>query len=385
MPRLHLGAVYFILGLAAVGCSQAPPPPPAAIPAPQIVPAKGSGGWQNLSGVGDFGSADYGQLRTVTFEVRNDSRAPRRLHLLDKSCACALVELPPEETGPGQVARVRLGWKPEVKPAATATADAARVWAVVGNDGDTDGVKLEATGRVQPSATIHLPRGELDFGSVEVSDLRAGRHETVFEITTLDPARRGFALSARTSHPGLGVAAVEPLPDERLRELGAVAGYRVTVRAGSGLPIGPFRERLTLQCPMYPAGLELPLTGQVAGGAVSVEPAEFNLAAARLSLSSGYRAAPVTVRLRYEPNRTLSVKAVHPSFFVVEAKPIQENHWELHLRLPAGLTTLSQQLDPQRWQEYQTIGITDGYVLCETDHPLVPAVRIPLLAGRLVK
>jgi hypothetical protein len=59
----------------------------------------------------DFGAMDVGATGTHTFNVRNSGVAPLTLRLIDTSCKCTMVEIPPEGIPPGESRPIKLEWK----------------------------------------------------------------------------------------------------------------------------------------------------------------------------------------------------------------------------------------------------------------------------------
>jgi hypothetical protein len=365
----------------AVGCHRThPAPPQAANPAG---PAVATPRLTVVAGHGDLGSADYGQKRTCTFTLRNDTAAPLALRTAEKSCSCAAIQLPATDVAPGATAEVSLSWVPTPSPSEAPEETEVRLWAEIGSADGSQKVRLEATGRLSPALRFYLPRGRLDFGTIAAADLREQRKEVAIEVYTQDAQRAAFTMTATTSGPGLRADAPAPLAAERLSALRATGGYRITLRAADGLPTGAFKERLRLQTSLYDAPLEIPVEGTVESGAVSVQPTMLDLEGARLSLANGYRCPPVRVVLRYEAARTLTVRRVEPAFLRAEARQVKENEWEIHVRLPAGEAEALKAVSAKDFEEFMTFGFSEGRIICETDHRSIPVLSIPIGGGRL--
>ena len=387
-PILTLG-LWSILVLP--GCSQSPAPAPAtggepvAQAAVPLVPASPAE-LTVVSGDGNLGEADYGQKRTTTFTVKNNTPQPLSLQVAEKSCACAASEIKPALLQPGQTGEVVLAWVPKLDQQEQADEiQAVRLWTEVAADNGQK-LRLEAQGRLKPALQVNLPRGRLDFGRIDLADLKDGKKVLALEVFTRETKHQGFKLEGLSSHQGLVLdPAPTPLSEDRLAALKAVAGYRVSVACRQGLPAGRFRELLRLRTDAYDRELEVALEGTVETGAVSMEPEAFDLSSAYLSLERGYRAPPLKVQLRYEPGRTLKVKQVTPRFLQARAVQVKENLWNIELTLPKGTAAALQQVSPAELEEFLSYGFDTGTVLCETDHGTAPLISIPIRGGKLQK
>jgi hypothetical protein len=329
-----------------------------------------------------LGSADFGESRTATFVVRNVAATPRTLRLIGKSCACTGVELPTAAILPGGTGKVRITWSPHFRQVETLDNLRVRVWIEVSTSPEELPLRLEAVGEIAPRLMLYLPRGRLDFGQLDLADLKAGK-DAVLEIlarssTPSEPPR------VSTSHPSLEVTLLGSLSPDRLALLRAQAGWRYRVRARLGLPVGAWQETLRVHSPLYSEPLEASIEGRVLSGAVTLIPEVINLGSAALSISRGYRCPPVRISMRFEEQRTLKVERIEPSFLQAEVRrrPDRDNEWELSVRLP-GENQLRQRLSPAQLEELFTVGFDGGSVVLSSDHSLAPVIHVPISAGRL--
>lgn len=204
----------------------------------------------------DFGVMDLNEALTHTFVLRNEGDAPLTLELLGTTCKCAIGTLPDGAIPPGGEGEVTLEWT----------------------------AKAEGTDYRQ-SATIQTndPLQEVLYLSVmgKVTQiLRAIPRSVIFtDIPTTEPRSASFELLnfkedqfeiADFSWEDLGVAdflelTYQPMSsDELANAYGALSGYRCTVTVQPGLPMGAFRNLLTLQLtPGDRRSLSVPVRGNV--------------------------------------------------------------------------------------------------------------------------
>ena len=328
-------------------------------------------------GTGSFGVADYGEEKTCTFRVRNGTRQAVTLVVTEKSCECAGVQMTPDRLGPSDEADVVVSWIPkidqevdrDVRVRATVAAKENRRWRLV----------LEARGRIDPALRLNLPRGELDFGRLSLADLKRGKSLAI-EVYTQKDRHRGFTIEASSSSRGLQLSPPKRLDRDRLEALMAVDGYRITITCRDGLPLGRFRETVRLRSSVYPdRDLNVTVFGWLESGAVSVRPEVVNLPE-RIPIDKGYRCPAVEVTLRGEPDRTLKLVRYRPRFLQVQVAPVQgkKNTWRITVAIPAGEEALRRHVSAKEWEQYLSYGFTDGELVFETNHSLVPVLRIPV-------
>lgn len=301
---------------------------------------------------------------------------------MEKSCACARVSLPKGEVPAGSHATVELEWQPKPDQLEEPAAGAVRIWATVRFGAGGSPLRLEAVGQLSPAVEWNLPRGRLDFGRLDLADLQKASRTLSIEIFSRRTLPEPLVQAIRSSSSGLRVEPLQPLTADRHSELRATAGVRVTITAGPGLPVGRFSERLELQTAAYPFPLEVRVEGSVESGAVSLEPAQFEVASSRLSIGKGFRSPPLRVRLRQEPGRKLQVKRIEPPIFSAELTPTGPNEWAIALTLLPS-EQIKMQLSPDKLAELLAYGFDLGTVFCETDHSQARDLRIPISSGRL--
>jgi len=335
-----------------------------------------------VGGDGDLGDADYGDVKSAAFTVRNDTPTSLTLYAADKSCECAGVEIQPSRVGPGQTATVSIRWEPKLSQYHT---DYIRLRTTIqAMESPRLSLPLEARGRIKPTLLLNLPKGFLDFGKLLLADVRSGRKELAVEVFTQKPEKKDFRLEVKSLSPGLIVGMPEPLTADRLLAHQAVAGYRFVVRPTEALPAGAFRETVRLTSDLYPGrDLDLTVEGILEHGLVSLSRDRIDLPA-RIPLDRGYICPPLEVELRGESGRSLKVARVEPPFLVASVEPVpgRENVWRLQVRIPAGEQELRKTLSAEQLSEYISYGFNSGAIVLESDHPRVPVIRIPVSPGQ---
>jgi len=349
------------------------------------LPATASG-LSLMQGHGDLGDADYGEKKSTQFTVKNSSGKAITLDVTEKSCACAGIEIKPTEVPADGTAEVTLWWAPKLgqvdKPEEGKDKVTVRLQA---RDKPDVYLRLEAHGNVKPALHVQLPRGKLDFGFVDLGQLKSGSKELAAVVYTKDPARKGFTLTPKSSSPGLKIVPAEPerLGAADLARLSAVDGYRLNIRCGEGLPIGRFQEIIWLKSDVYPdRPLEVHVDGWVETGAVSVQPELAVSMPETIELAKGYKCPPLTVTLNFEPNRTLTLEKVAPAFLQVKLEKVKENVWRVEVQVPAGEEAIRKHLTPEQMEEYTVTGFDAGTLTFKTDHPLVPVLQIAVPDGK---
>lgn len=383
--RHRFGIVCLAAALAATGCSRNDTPP--VIPPPVETAPRGPAALQVVAGDGTMQEADYGQQRSCTFTVKNVSGKPVTVRVVDKSCACAGAEVKKPQLGPNEQTEIVLNWVPKLDQLEQPGDAVVRVWAdVQAGDAESDKLRLEAKGRIKPTLFVNLPRGRLDFGRLDLADLNKHK-ELAIEVYTHDPAQKGFTLEPRSSSPGLQIVPPTPprLTADRLAALKAEDGYRITLRCAEGLPVGRFREIVRLKSSAYPQrDLEVAVEGTVESGAFSVTPPAVQLPE-KINLARGYRCPPLEISLRGEPKRSLKVLKVEPKFLQVEVEPskTRDNAWQVRVSIPAGEAELLKHVSPQELEELVSFGFEAGGITFQTDHTLLPTVRVEVSGAQL--
>ncbi len=331
----------------------------------------------------ELNEVDVGQWVTATFLLKNQGTKPVSLRVASRSCSCARVQLEPSELKPGQISKVILSWVADMDQLALAEQLQVRVSAEVAVN-DLRSFHFEAIAHLKPSIRVALPQGRLDFGIINTRDIITGQKQLVFEIYSQAEAKKHFHVQLQSGHAGIVISEPEPLTPERLAALQASSGYRIRIQLNRNMPAGPFREKVTILTSLYKHPLELTVVGLISHGALSLSSEGFNLASTQLSLSRGYRSAPLKLHLRYEPNRMVKVESVSPAFLKVNLIPVKENEWNVVLVMPTKDDPIWQQIRPEQLEEWQKYGFEMGEITCSSDHSDLKHFRIPIIGTRLM-
>jgi Protein of unknown function (DUF1573) len=345
-------------------------PPPLAIQSPRPP-------LELISGDGKFGSADFGELRSCTYRLRNNQSQAITLKLLDKSCTCTGVQLPEAPIEPGQEGIVILNWSPKGDVLENSSI---RLWAEVGDAAQAQKMRLEATGTIEPRLMVALPRGPLDFGKLTLADLDQDHARLVLEVYSRQTSFP--SPTCKFNMPGIEVLQTEPLTPDRLTSLNANSGYRLTIKPTKQLPHGAFLAQLSLQTSLKPTPLVLDLTGSLETSIISLSQDKLQLPP-RLSLSSGYRVPALTINIRYGICKSCEIVEVMPKIFDARVSQVNDNTWRLELSLSKETSTLQQRFTPEAWQLLMQFGFDQGSVTLKLDHPDVKSLTIPITGADL--
>lgn len=345
-----------------------PPPPAIAANRPAL---------EVLAGDGQLGTADFGDRCQCTFSLRNNTQQPMHLSVADKSCSCAGARLDPEQVEPGQSSIVTLLWTPKAEVLETTTT---RLWTDI-RDQSGSSVRLEATGILEPKVQFAFPRGPLDFGRLDPAELDSSAKTLVVEAYS---TRGPFQISTLRSNVG-GIELVipaEPLSADRLAQLHALAGYRISLKPTKGLPTGQFRGHLLLVSSFSPQTLELPLTGAFETGVISLSHDRVDLPP-RLNLRQAYRVPAITLTVRHGTCSTCEVQSITPALFNTKVSRLGEKSWRIELTLPEGLDATKAGLTAEQWNDLLDFGFDQGVLTLKLDHPEVKSLQIPISGTQL--
>jgi hypothetical protein len=186
----------------------------------------------------DFGYVEGGTLVRHTFRIRNAGTGTLTLKAGVTTCsACTIANLSKSRVRPGESSEVVVEYaakshNPEFRHTAF----------VLTNDPKQPRIELNINGKI--SARFRVDPDRLVFSRVSASepasaDLRVYSFISD-DLRVSDPE----FLGAETRD--FFTAQIEPLPAEKLAEVGAKSGQRVVVSLKPGLPLGPFRQTIRL-------------------------------------------------------------------------------------------------------------------------------------------
>lgn len=326
-----------------------------------------------IRGEGNLGSADFGEERSCSFTLRNNTQGPVKLELGEKSCSCAGIRLETTELAPGHTTDISVLWTPK---ADASEASPVRLWAELRADRLAKPIRLEATGKLEPRIQLAFPRGPLDFGKFSYDDLANPARTLVLEIFS---KRSPFQIqSVQSSLPGMQVIEpAEPLAGDRILALGAKDGYRVAVKPTEALPYGEFSGSVKIITNLNDHPLLVPFSGHFETSSISLSQEQINLPP-RLALKQGYRIQPVILTVRYGACKSCEVRSVTPAFLKVVVSQQNAKTWRVDVHLPATIEEIKAKLSDEEWRQLQAFGFNSGEVILHLDHPDVKQVSIPI-------
>lgn len=373
-------SILFVTLLLFTGCNAPPPatgqsthadkvPPVLAIQSPRVP-------LEIVAGDGQLGTADFGEVRSCLFKLRNNTLKPVTLQVVDKSCTCAGIELPTQPVEPGQEANVTVRWSPKVE---VLESSMARLWAEI-STGDEQKVRLEATGTIEPTLLVAFPRGPLDLGKLSLIDLNQPQHQLVVEVYS---KRDAFPVpTAQLNTAGLELVSVVPLSADRISSLQAKAGYRITLKPNKQLPHGSLQAQLRVETSLKKTPLLLPVIGHFDTSAISLSQERLQLPP-QLSLQKGYRLPAVTITVRYGACTSCEIAGITPPLFDAKLTPVNSTTWKLELALIQDQAKLQQRFTPDAWQQLLNFGFEQGSITLKLNHPDIKTLTIPFTGCQL--
>jgi len=312
----------------------------------------------------DLGTVDDVNECSHVFWVRNEGMAPLELERGRTSCKCMMSVLPEKPIPPGGKAPIRIGAKPSAK-----RGPFRHTAFVLTNDPARRSLSLRIMGITRTH--VGVSPSELDFPVM--------RHDEPYTATAVVYSQVWKDFEIRSVESSLIDMSweIEPAPPGSLDELEARSGYQVRVNVPPGRKAGRFQEQLEFQVtpPEGAAGERtavLSVVGHVPQpvewfGRDLIERTRMNIAA--VSADEGFR-RQLTVKIS-DGHRRLAIRRIEtrPSFLRAALDPLQPDSPEL------GLYRMEIEVPPGSPPgNYQ--GESKGTICVETDHPLVPALRL---------
>ncbi len=331
-----------------------------------------------LSGNGQLGGADFGDRKSCTFTVRNNSSKLLLLSIGEKSCSCAGVRLEPAELGPGQTTNITLLWSPQAEALETTTV---RLWADLQDQLGQHKLRLEATGQLEPKVLVNFPRGSLDFGKLDLSELTNPAKHLIVEVYS---RQQTFSIkSVQLTLPGMEMcSAYEPLGSDRLAQLEAHGGYRIVLRPTERLPAGRFQGQLLIGTSLRAQPLALDYHGNLETGSISLSHDRIDLPP-RLQVRQGYRIPPITLTMRQGKCDRCEIQSIAPAFLQVKLTKTSEKTWRLEMNIPNSPEELRKHYTDAQWQQLRDFGFEAGHVTLQLDHPEIKSISIPISGSML--
>lgn len=348
----------------------APEPLPRRSPNPLEIPEQGPYPSAVLEqGLHKFSTMQVGETRSHSFTVRNDGDAPLMLQAGEVTCKCTIPNVTADPVQPGESVAILLTWTPEKGEAQFY--QRAQIWT---NDPESEQLKLEIAGKVAwllyplPSAVWDLsPANEDEPNRFAGSIISTGVDD--FQVLDHKCTVDGAQVEIEAMSP-------TELADKNAK-MGAEikSGYNINVAIEGSLPIGQFRERLTIVTDIEEMPeLTVLLNGNVPGPYFILGKG-WNGSLMKLNLGNVKASKGKTVTLsmfvpRQEEPMQLEVRDRHPEFLQVEIernesfKAPTKERYSINLKIPPGSPVGS-------WQ-----GSDIGVIRLVTNHQSIPELEM---------
>ncbi len=200
-----------------------------------------------------FGAMQVDQTLSHEFLVRNEGHSPLKLGKPATTCKCTVSKGVEAPIPPGGESKILLEWTPK-------SADAAfsQQATIATNDPELPTLRLVVSGRVDAVLRIE-PEGTWQAGEFS--------GEAPVTVTGFVYSRilDDFAVTSVTAANPLVSGQAERIADaEELKRHEAKCGYRIDVTIQPGLPVGRFRENVTIRTDVAEGGRS-ELTCEIAG------------------------------------------------------------------------------------------------------------------------
>jgi Protein of unknown function (DUF1573) len=205
----------------------------------------------------NFGSMQRGTTKSHEFVIRNTGNAPLKIRNGGTTCKCTLSKVADESIPPNGSTKVKLEW--------TAKADSGpfgQTATILTNDPTQSQVELKVEGQILALSGVEPP--DFLFDKLSVGETKTVQVYVMAmlqdELIVKDPQ-----ISEPTVRDQFDVK-VEPVDKSALPNKLAKCGYRISLTAKDGLPVGRFHSWLTLHTNLTDAEkLDIPIVGQVVG------------------------------------------------------------------------------------------------------------------------
>jgi hypothetical protein len=205
----------------------------------------------------DFGTMQRGTTKSHEFVIKNTGHAPLKIRNGGTTCKCTLSKVADESIPAGGSTTVKLEW--------SAKADSGpfrQTATILTNDPTQSQIELLVDGQILALSNVEPP--DFLFDKLSVGQTKSSQVYVMAmlqdELAVKDPQ-----ISDPTIRDRFDVK-IEPVEPSALPNKLAKRGYRVTITAKEGLPVGRFHAWLTLSTSLPDAAkLEIPISGQVVG------------------------------------------------------------------------------------------------------------------------
>jgi len=184
----------------------------------------------------NIGVISVGQEGSHKFEVRNEGEAPLEIEIGRSTCKCTVSSLTEGENivPPGESTEVTLTWKTN-----KAYKNFRQEAEIKTNDPKAKSLYFTITGRVTPIVEM-VPT--IVWKLSHIKEEKPTKVSGQIYSNVIDE----FKIEGIEASHKLISTDFSPLEQEALDEIGAKTGYRVNVQVQPGLPVGLFRENITI-------------------------------------------------------------------------------------------------------------------------------------------
>ena len=320
----------------------------------------------------DFGSMDAYTSDQHEFVFANQGAGPLRLAKGETSCKCAVAKLEEVEIPPGGSTKIAVRWS-----ASSPTDEFRHSVTILTNDPSRPRLTLTITGRV--TAVVKAVPSSLVFGRVSAGDEATASVRLYGYASRQSLEVKGYRLE-ETGNAKYFDVVLTPLTAGQLKdELRARSGVEARITVRPGLPLGPFRQRLSFSTNLEEGStVDVPIGGDIVSE-ISVAGRDFDPLTGVLMLG--------TVRSSQGAERTVRIFVRGPYCKDVRFEPEEVSPSLLRVRLGktteagSGAVTLTPVTIevPRGSPPANHLGSEQaklGRVTLKTHHPQSPQLRI---------
>lgn len=286
--------------------------------------------------------------------VRNEGKDDLILWMLSSTCSCTLAKFKNGEKAvvkPGESTEIALEF--ETRENNGVYEKGAEIGT---NDPDLPQFSLHVKGQVFPAVMVY-PTSTASFSTISNDE---DDHKSFVAVYSKDKPNLKI-LKWSSSRPKDVTIDYQPLEPKEAKELGVEkGGFKVTIHAGSNLPLGNFREEvvLTTDHPKQPE-VRVSVVGRMTGPVSAVPP---SLLMHQVNGKTGAQ-GDLIITVRNGRETKMEVEKT-PAGVNVEISPINDKkgRYRLSVTVPPG--------SPAREIE--------GEIVIKTDHPKADRVTVPV-------
>lgn len=205
----------------------------------------------------DFGAMDANSSNKHEFVIYNKGNGPLKLTKGETTCKCTLANLDEAEIPPGGQSAVTIEWT-----AKSMTGSFRQSATILTNDPDHPRVTLTINGRV--TAVVRASPSEVIFSRLSAGDTGNASVRIFGYGSEQKLETKGFQLEESTNRKYFDVALVPLSADQIKDEPDAKSGWEVRITLKPGLPVGPFRQKISVATNLKEAAtIDIPVKGEI--------------------------------------------------------------------------------------------------------------------------